>query len=398
MKQYWIYVLNSLCNILFCAVDGSFSNNISIDAIVVMGSFVVIEWLCQNMMRLGVFGYQILQKYEKNCCVASLISGTIVGIICVTCATPITYIFELTDLQREMLKELLIVYGVCCPMESVSRFLQAFITYKCYNKLVLWANFGTYILLIATDYLAIQLGYGVTGLVLSTELTWLVYLITVWIICKFHKQDDRISIQKITHCIRVGKDLLVSRIISRIANVILGHFASTMSTMEYAIHTVALSITCLAEEFRDALADYTIVRLRDNKDNMRNEARSVLRQCILPAILLPILTSALMTILMHGKVDILSAYYGVGLYCIVSLVQPLYDVVQSYVLVKDRAIFTVVRGIISVFWRMLVPWVMSIWGVTILGIAIIYLLDYITSQIYYIVALRYGSKRENRRL
>lgn len=393
MKQYWIYVLNSLCNIVFCAVDGAFGNNISIDAIVVMGSFVTIEWLCQNIMRLGVFGYQIIQKHEKNCCFVSLISGLALGVVCIVFATPITYIFELTEVQRGMLKELLILYGICCPMESVSRFLQAYITYKCYNKLVILANFGTYILLISTDYIAIRLGYGVTGLVASTELTWLVYLIVVWAVCKFHKQDDKISIQKIKYCMKMGKDLLVSRLVSRVANVMLGHFASTMSTMEYAIHTVALSVVSLSEEFRTALEDYSIVRLRDNKDNMRDEAKRVLKQCTTPSILLPIIAAALMTMIMHGKVDIASAYYGVGLYCTASLVQPLYDVVQSYVLIKEKAEFTVVRGFISAFWRMVVPWILSFVGMTVLGIAIIYLLDYITSQIYYVIALKWNIKK-----
>lgn len=385
--------MNSLCNIVFCAVDSSFCNNISIDAIVVMGSFVVIEWLCTNTMRLGIFGYQILQKYEKSCCIVSLLSGLLVGAVCVVFAEPITYIFELTDLQRSMLKELLIAYGLCCPMESVSRFLQMFITYKCYNKLVIWANFGTYVLLILTDYIVIKLGYGVLGLVLSTELTWLVYLVIIWIGCKFHKQTDKISISKIMRCIKSGKNVLASRIVSRVANVILGHFASTMDTAIYAIHAVALSITNLAEEFRDAISDYTLVRLRDNRDNMPKEAKHVLKQCIAPAILLPAVASAIMTIVMHGKVDIISAYYGVALYSIVYLVMPLYDVVQAYVLSKDKATFVLVRGFISAFWRIAIMWVMSIYQITIFGIAIVYLLDYITSQIYYIFALKRSSSK-----
>lgn len=392
MKQYWIFMLNSLCNLLFCAVDQAFSNHISIDAIVVMGSFVVIEWLCTNLTFLGFFGYQILQKYEKNCCLISLLSGIIIGAVCVFAATPITHLFEITDIQKNMLKQLLIAYGLCLPMESVSRFLQGFIIYKCYNKLVIWANFGTYILLILTDYLAIKLGYGVLGLVLSTELTWLVYLVIVWVACKFYKQDDKISFKKIKDCIKAGKDLLISRTISRIATTAVGHFASTMGSVDYAIHAVVLGMTSQAEWFRDAFGDYTIIKLRDS-DNKPKEAKNILKQCILPAMLLPIIAVMIMVFFMHGKVDIISAYKGAALYSLVFLIYPLYDLLQAYIISENKAKYITVRGCISAFWKIVVLGIVSTYKINLLVIAIINILDYISSQIYYMLALKISRKK-----
>ena len=382
MKQFWLFVLNSIQNIVFCAVDLAFANNISIDAIVVLGSYTVIETLGMVFLNLGRFAYQSLQKNEHNCCVASLFSGIIIGILVITLSTPITYIFELTTIQQNMLKNLLIIYGLSCPMESVARFLQTYITYNCYNKLRLWANFGTYILLIFSDWLAIKLGFELSGIVFSTELSWFIYLIVVWLVCKFHKTDDKINVKTILKCIWIGKDVLFSRIISRIANVALGHFASTMGTNNYAIHSVALSITSLTEEFRDAVADFTLIKL---KDDSNKNCKPIIKQLWLPFIMCSLVSNIILTIFMHGEVPILEAYYGVVIYSIPYLIYPIYDVLQSTILlsnIRQKAVLT--NGLICALWRIPIIWVISLLipiSIPILGT--IYLGDYLTRTISY---------------
>lgn len=393
MKQYWLFALNSLVNIIFCSVDSAFGNGISIDAVVVMGSFTILETLGTQFLVIGAQAYKVLQCNEKNCCLLSLISGIIIGALCITCAYPITYAFDLTDTQREMLRQVLVCYGICCPTEAVARFMQRFITLRCYNKLVLVSNITTYVLLIGTDWLAIALGWGCNGLVLSTGFTWIVYGIILLASTKFFSLDDKLRMGVLRKAFLIGKDLMLSGMISRGANLCLGHFASTMGTEQYAIHSVALSAVNLAEEFRDAQCDYTIVRLHNRDKYKERKAKRVFKQCWLPALLLPICSSFLLICIMHGKVDLLPAMGGVALYCAPMLLYPVYDTVQQFVMSRGKTKYALITCLICASWRIVILGVISlIMGVNLYILGIIYFMDYLSRTIYYTVRLVHDKK------
>lgn len=394
MKQYWLFALNSLVNIIFCSVDGAFGNGISIDAVVVMGSFTILETLGTQFLVIGAQAYKVLQNYEKSCCLLSLISGLIVGTVCITCAYPITYAFELTDTQRDMLTQVLICYGICCPTEAVARFMQRYITLKCYNKLALTSNIATYVLLIGTDWLAIEMGWGCNGLVLSTGFTWVVYGIILLVATKFFTNSDRVKLELIKKSFLIGKDLVFSGMISRGANLCLGHFASTMGTEQYAIHSVALSAVGLAEEFRDAQCDYTIVRLHNRNKYKEQKAKRVFKQCWLPALLLPVCASFILICVMHGKVDLLPAMSGVAIYCAPMLLYPIYDTVQQFVMSRGKTKYTLITCLICASWRIGILGVISLnMSINLYIIGIIYFMDYLSRTIYYIARLVHDKRK-----
>lgn len=391
MRQYWLYVLNCLCNVVFCAVDGAFGNSISIDAIVVMGSFAVFESFCVQFLHLGRHAYKVLQKYEKNCCLLSLLAGTTFGVICIAGAYPLTYIFDLTDLQREMLRQAFMCYGVCCPVEAVGRFMQGYATYKCYNKLALLSNFLTYVLLIGTDCLVIVFGWGVNGLILSTGLTWLVYTI-ILVSTKFLKVNDKIKFSHLKTAFSKGKDLMLGGIISRGSNLCFGHFASMMGTEQYAIHSVALSVINLAEEFRDAQCDYTIVRLHGRENHKEQKAKQIFKQCWMPSLMLQLIASFLLTIMIHGKVVLSEAFYGVAIYCLHMLIFPVYDTVQQFAISRGKTKYTLITCCICMFYRTIVIWLCSLWKISLWVLGIIYVLDYASRTVFYILALKHNKK------
>lgn len=393
MKQYWLFVLNSLVNVAFCAIDSAFGNNISIDAIVVLGSLAVIEPVLVQFQFIGMHAYKVLLKYAKSCCLLSVLVGILLGIICVTCGYQITFIFDLTDTQREMLRQALMCYGICIPFEVLGRFLQRYITLKCYNKLVIISNITTYVLLISTDWLAVYLGWGCNGIVLSTGFSWLTYAIILLIATKFFSQEDKVQWQYVKKAFLVGKDLMLGGIISRGSNLCLGYFASTMGTAQYAIHSVALGAVQLAEEFRDAQCDYVIVRLHNRDKHKEQKAKRVFKQCWLPALLLPIIASFLLILVMHGKVDLLSSLYGVALYCLPMLLYPVYDTVQQFVISRGRTKYALINALICTVWRVGALWICSMTiGVNLIVLAGAYLFDYISRTVYYIARLKHDKR------
>lgn len=395
MKQYWFFALNCLCNVVFCAVDGAFGNGISIDAIVVMGSFSIIENVCVQLITIGAKAYKVFQRYEKNCGLLSLLMGVVIGAICITCAYYITFIFDLTDIQREMLRQALICYGIWCPIEAVGRFMLAYVTYKCYNRLLIISNFLTYILLIVTDWIAVRMGWGVNGLISSTGNVWLVYAVILIISTKFFNGDDKVTLSVLKTAFTKGKDVMLGGIASRVANLCLGHFASTMGTEQYAIHSVALSVVSLAEEFRDAEADYVIVRLKNRDKHKGDKARRLLKQCWLPSLLLPIAASVVLAFVMHGKVSIADTLYGVSIYCMPMLLYPMYDLVQQFTISKGKTKYNAISGCICALWRIGVICIVSLMTpISIWILGLIYLFDYGSRMSYYILMARRDSKRE----
>lgn len=393
MKQYWLFSLNSLINIAFCAIDGAFGNNISIDAIIVMGSFAILEPLGTQFLVIGGHAYKVLQSYEKSCCLLSVLVGVLLGSICITWGYNLTFVFDLTETQREMLRQVLVCYGICCPIEALGRFMQRYITLKCYNKLVLVSNFVTYILLIGTDWLAISLGWGCSGLVLSTEFTWLVYAVILLITAKFFSQEDKVQWGCIKKALLVGKDLMLGGLISRGSNLCLGYFASTMGTEQYAIHSVALGAVQLAEEFRDAQCDYVIVKLQNRDRHKEQKAKRVFKQCWLPALLLPIIASFVLIFIMHGKVDLVESLYGVALYCLPMILYPVYDTVQQFAISRGKTKYTIMNSVICAIWRIGALALCSISiGINLIVLAGAYFFDYLSRTLFYVFRLKHDKR------
>lgn len=382
-------MLNNLVNILFSAVDGAFGNGISIDSVVVMGTFTVLSSFIGQFLRIGNHAYKVLRHSEKNCFLLSMIIGILIGIVCVGFAQPITYIFELSKQQREMLKQALMCYSICCPIEAIGQFMQRYITLKCYNRLILTSNIITSLLLICSDWFTVSQGWGCNGLILSTAFSWLVYDITLIVTTRFFQQKNCVSASEIKRAFLIGKDLMIGGIIARGANLCFGHFASTMGTEAYAIHSVALSATALAEELRNAQSDYTLVYLH-NTQKSKKSVNYLLKQTGIPALLLPVIGSFMLIVGMHGKVPLGSALYGVAIYCFPMMVYPLYDILRQYSICQGKTKYDIISASIRFIWRVGVIWLLSaFFDMSLELLGVICFLDYLCRTLFYLFVLRY---------
>ena len=384
MKQYWLFMVNCICNILFCAADSAFSNGISIDAVVVMGCFVPIEWLGMQFLRMGCFAYQTYQKYEKNCMLISIGCGIITGTIVISCAVPISNLFALSEAQKHLLQGILRIYGFCMPMEAASRFMQTYVTYKCYNKLAITANVLTYFIIIGTDWLSVVMGWDLYGIIAATELSWFVYLIILAVACKIWKSEDKIDLHIIKKCVLHAKDLLISRSLSRFATIIMTRFISKIGEYNYAIYSVCIGAVSLAEECRDATVDYALVVLREAKDKFIT-VRKTLKQCFTPSLLLQIGFAYGALIFMHGKVGLKDCIVYLPFYMLPMLTYQLYDIIFAYFMSIHNTKVTFLRGIISCFWRIPIAMLIDYFSGGLIAYAFLFLCDYLSITIVYYI-------------
>lgn len=389
MKQYWALILLALQDIVFCAIDNTFANNVSLDVIVALNSFTVVLYLCLRPILIGFYAYQSLQSNPKNCLVCTLISSTITGCILAACAIPISYIFTLTDVQREMVQQILILFGCCAPIQGTARFLMQYCIYTGKNKLIFWASFATYIQMVLTDWLAVSLESGAFGLRLSTEICWFLYLLILLPASGILKVQDKIEPETIKHCFWVGKDVCISQIVIRIGAICMTSIASSMNTINYAIHSVAIGIVDLGECFRDATVEYGIINMRDYRDSLRQHSLAVLKKIFVPALLLPLMLEAVLVVTTHGQVSIQDAAIGTLLYSVPFLIYPLYDISAAAIRLSSVRNTAIKVGIISAIIRGPILWGLSqVLEVNLLLLGVIYATDYLSRTIWYRAALR----------
>ena len=383
MRQYWLFLVNCLCNVLFCTMDQSFSNGIDIDSVIVMGCFMPIEWLGTQFMRLGSFGYQTYQKYEKNCMLLAVASGIVTGLLCFTLADQISAIFDISEAQHALLADVLRLYGACMPMEAASRFVQTYITYKCYNRLAILTNVGTYFIIIGTDWLSVKLGFGLYGIIAATELSWLVYLIVVVCACKFWRTEDKIDRHVLSKCFWHAKDLLISRSLTRVAHIFMTRYVTALGEFDYAIYSVCMGAATLSSEVRDATTDYALVKLRDSVDRKR-DWRHIIKRLYPISVVIEISLAYAALLFMHGKVALADCIWFLPFLKVTTLCYPVYDSLFSYFMCEHNTKVVHVKSACCCFWKIPMAVIVSLTMNNLIAFAALSFMDCLSGMLCYL--------------
>lgn len=384
--NYWVFTLDAFCDVLFCAVDATFGNNISQDVIVVLGSFWMLYYVLRTIARIGTYAYQAWRHHPYNCLLLSIITAAVLGIVLMFVRVPISHLFQLTDTQYKMLQDCLLLGAVTLPMEIAARFMLSYITYNCYNKLMVASNILTYVLLIVTDILVVKLKWGCIGLLGSTQFTWLVYLIVVVIGCKFWKVKDKIRLGHLKHCANCSYHLLIFRILRQVANLGYSHFASTLGS-DYVIHTLCYNIVDITETFRQGLFNYQMVLIKAAKDKFECYTRTLKHYYAISVILL-ISAPIIALLCTHGKVTIAESMPYLFIYILPSLVYPVYDSLYALFTAIGRTKTLISHGVISCICRIPLAAIFMELGFGLPGIASIISLDYFISTLYFLKRYR----------
>lgn len=115
MKEFISILISFIFMSIADNVDSAFNNLISIDAIVVTGSFLLLDSIFKSVGEIGIYTYRTIRKDEWQYLWFNVIFGFIIGILVFIFKDLIINIFKLTDIQKEMLGILLnlyIAYGI----------------------------------------------------------------------------------------------------------------------------------------------------------------------------------------------------------------------------------------------------------------------------------------------
>ena len=110
MKEFISILISFIFMSIADSIDSAFNNLISIDAIVVTGSFLLIDSIFKSFGEIGIYTYRTTRKNEWQYLWFNIIFGILMGIIVFSCKNLIVDIFDLSYIQKDMLSILLNFY------------------------------------------------------------------------------------------------------------------------------------------------------------------------------------------------------------------------------------------------------------------------------------------------
>lgn len=387
MKQLWIFVLQGIFVGICEKIDTAFGNNISIDAICVLSAYTIITWVTYCIYQMGSYSYRIMLSKEKNNLLISVVVSLLLSVLVFALSDYIPYIYSLTEKQNVLFSKCLKMHALCIPFFSIGEFIYRYMLIKCMNKLMFVTNVIFYTMMIGLDAIVYFKGYDLDALIFSTFISYLVYDIIIVIYSGILKVEDNIELVTLKECLKHSTNMLIDRLLGKVATVTYNIYASKLGTEMYAIHSVCYSIAVFTEYITNSLYDYQIVRLKaynDIKDKF-NTCMGILKKVLIPLTILGYFSSFLLLMMVHGKVSIQSCIIPLILYCSQVFFIQLYESLRGYLTSLRKSELLKWAGLIGIFVRIPVTLIAYYCNIGIYGFALASSLDFLCRGFYFYI-------------
>lgn len=325
MKQFFIFLFTGASIAILDLIDSAFGNHISLDSICVMSAFTVIYWCVDCICKAGEYAYRVKLKYESECFVFQVAITLICSFMLIVFRVPITHIYSLTDTQCELLSMCLFYKGLCLIFGKLESFYRNYIALTCQNKHIVISNIIFYTTMIGADALVIALGGECYHLVIATGVADAITVVYYLLFCRFKWKKP--TLERLKECILCAKDIVIDRVLGKVATVVFNICASNLQTEIYALHSIGYAIATSLEECTNCCYTFQIVRLKaiDNLSEKYRMCKKLSKQVFIPTILVDYGVAVLMVLPMKGVVDFKSALIITLLYNTQCILLQLYE-------------------------------------------------------------------------
>ena len=177
MKEFISILISFIFMSIADSIDSAFNNLISIDAIVVTGSFLLIDSIFKSFGEIGIYTYRTTRKNEWQYLWFNIIFGILMGIIVFSCRNFIVNIFDLSNIQKSMLSILLNFYIIYVVLGRLENGIFEIIRLKGNLKLYRKSLIVYYVSLIGLDSLTYLFTKNLTLLFVAPIISWLISII-----------------------------------------------------------------------------------------------------------------------------------------------------------------------------------------------------------------------------
>lgn len=325
MRQFFVFLFTGASIAILDLIDSAFGNHISLDSICVMSAFTVIYWCADCVCKAGEYAYRVKLKYESECFVFQVAITLLCSFILIAFRVPIARIYSLTDTQYELLSMCLFYKGLCLIFGKLESFYRNYIALTCQNKHIVVSNIIFYVTMIGADALVIAFGGECYHLVIATGVADAITVVYYLIFCRFKWKKP--TFERLKECVTCAKDIVIDRVLGKVATVVFNICASHLQTEIYALHSIGYAIASSLEECTNCCYTFQIVRLKaiDNLKEKYDMCKKLSKQVFIPTVLVAYGVAILMVLPMKGVVDFKSALIITLLYNTQCILLQLYE-------------------------------------------------------------------------
>lgn len=383
MRQFFVFLFTGASIAILDLIDSAFGNHISLDSICVMSAFTVIYWCADCVCKAGEYAYRVKLKYESECFVFQVAITLLCSFILIAFRVPIARIYSLTDTQYELLSMCLFYKGLCLIFGKLESFYRNYIALTCQNKHIVVSNIIFYVTMIGADALVIAFGGECYHLVIATGVADAITVVYYLRFCRFKWKKP--TFERLKECVSCAKDIVIDRVLGKVATVVFNICASHLQTEIYALHSIGYAIASSLEECTDCCYTFQIVRLKaiDNLKEKYEMCRKLSKQVFIPTVLVDYGVAILMVLPMKGVVDFKSALIITLLYNTQCILLQLYENHRGFLTSCGATECLRLGGLFGILVRIPIAIISIITPIGIYGFALGSGIDFFIRGLYY---------------
>lgn len=319
MKEFISIIISFVFMSIADSIDSAFNNLISIDAIVACGSFALIDLIFKSFSEIGTYTYRTTRKNEWSYLWFNILFGLLMGFIVFAFRGVIINIFDLTDIQKQMLSVLLSFYTLYLVFGRLANALFEMIRLKGKLKLYRRSLIIYYASLIIIDALAYLITKNLVVLFIATMISWIIS--SVYMLYNLRIKFEFPNRQAFENVIKYGLAYSLERLLSRILIVLYGVVASHLGTESYSIHTICYSVSLTLEIITNAYQATLMIKVPQGKTykEQYNICMNMKHKCFPLIIVLNFVFALIYLLISHGSLPLYKCFpyiifYSLGVF------------------------------------------------------------------------------------
>lgn len=395
MKEFISILISFIFMSIADSIDSAFNNLISIDTIVVTGSFLLIDSIFKSFGEIGIYTYRTTRKNEWQYLWFNIIFGILMGIIVFSCKNLIINIFELSNIQKDMLSILLNFYIAYVVLGRLANGIFEIVRLKGKLKLYRKSLIVFYVSLVGLDALAYFLTKNLTFLFIATIISWFISII--YMLYNLKLKFEFPNKESLKNVFKYGLAYSSERLLSRIFLLLYGVVASHMGTEYYGIHTICYSVCLSLEIITNAYQATLMIKVPEGKTygEQYNNCMNMKNKCFALIILLNFVFTFIYLIISHGSLPLHKCFpyiifYSFGVFGIYP-----YETYKTLCITQGKSFILLIGSTVGVIVRLLICVLFINTSFALFVFGIVNFIDFYFRSIVYRVVLYKLYKKEN---
>ena len=387
MKEFISILISFIFMSMADSIDSAFNNLISIDAIVVTGSFFLIDSIFKSFGEIGIYTYRTTRKNEWQYLWFNIIFGILMGIMVLIFKNVILDIFDLSYIQKDMLSILLNFYILYVVLGRFANGIFEIIRLKGNLKLYRKSLIVYYVSLVGLDALAYLFTKNLTLLFVATIISWFISII--YMLYNLRLKFEFPNKESFKNVIKYGFAYSSERLLSRIFLLLYGVVASHMGTENYSIHTICYSVCLTLEIITNAYQATLMIKVPDGKtyEEQYEKCMNMRNKCFPLTIILNFMFAIIYLIISHGSLPLYKCFpyiifYSFGVFGLYP-----YETYKTLCITQGKSVILLIGSIIGVIIRFLICLLFINTSISLFIFGIVNFIDFYCRSIVYRIVL-----------